>query len=122
MSENKQKLCAFWKSGHLCQPVRKVEIYITMVLKQGLGSFIEMDRVVERTEKYCMFRWYLGKLYLAVILSLSLSLSLFFFFFWPFLFFFRAAPSAYGSAQARGQIAAAAANLHHSHSNTGFEP
>ena len=36
--------------------------------------------------------------------------------------FFRAAPAAYGSSQARGGIRAAAAGLHHSHSNTGSEP
>ena len=29
---------------------------------------------------------------------------------------------AYGSSQARGQIGAAAASLHHSHSNSGSEP
>ena len=42
-----------------------------------------------------------------------------FFFVWFFFFFclFRAAPTAYGSSQARGQIGAAAAGLHHSHSN-----
>ena len=33
------------------------------------------------------------------------------------IFFLRATPSAYGSSQARGSIRAAAANLHHSHSN-----
>ena len=37
-------------------------------------------------------------------------------------FLFRAAPAACGSSQARGQIWAAAASLHHSHSNTGSEP
>ena len=40
----------------------------------------------------------------------------------PSLFFFllfRAAPSACGSSQARGQIGAIAASLHHSHSQTG---
>ena len=45
------------------------------------------------------------------------SPSLFFSF-----FLFRAAPSVYGSSQARGQIRAAAAGLHHSHSNAGSEP
>ena len=35
---------------------------------------------------------------------------------------FRAAPMAYGSSQARGQIRAVAAGLRHSHSNTGSEP
>ena len=40
------------------------------------------------------------------------------------LFFglFRATPVAYGSSQARGGIRAAAAGLHHSHSNVGSEP
>ena len=33
------------------------------------------------------------------------------------LVFFRAAPTAYGSFRARGQIGAVAADLHHSHSN-----
>ena len=38
-----------------------------------------------------------------------------------FVCFFRAAPVAYGSSQARGQIGAATAGLHHSHSNTRSE-
>ena len=44
--------------------------------------------------------------------------------FWGFLFvyFFRAVYAAYGSSQARGQIGAIAAGLHHSHSNAGSEP
>ena len=33
-----------------------------------------------------------------------------------------ATAAAYGSSQARGHIRAAAAGLHHSHSNAGFEP
>ena len=43
----------------------------------------------------------------------------------PFFFlisFFRTAPMAYGSSQARGRIGAAAASLHHSHSDTGSKP
>ena len=39
-----------------------------------------------------------------------------------FFFLFRAAPVAYGSFQARGWMEAAAARLHHSHSNAGSEP
>ena len=35
------------------------------------------------------------------------------------LAFLRAAPTTYGSSQARGQIGAVNASLHHSHSNTG---
>ena len=38
-----------------------------------------------------------------------------------FFFLFRAEPAAYGSSQVRGQIGAAAASLHHSHSNMGSE-
>ena len=39
-----------------------------------------------------------------------------------FIFFFRAAPIACGGSQARSQIRAIAASLHHSHSNAGSEP
>ena len=35
---------------------------------------------------------------------------------------FRAAPGAYGGSQARVQIGATAASLHHSHGNLGSEP
>ena len=37
------------------------------------------------------------------------------------LVFFRAAPAAYGGSQARGQIRATAAGLHHNPGNTGSE-
>ena len=36
-------------------------------------------------------------------------------------YFFRAAPATYGNSQARGQIGATAAGLHHSHNNAGSE-
>ena len=39
-----------------------------------------------------------------------------------YLLLFRAAPAAHGSSQARDRIGAAAAGLHHSHSNVGSEP
>ena len=39
-----------------------------------------------------------------------------------FIGLFQATPTAYGPSQARGQIEATAAGLHHSHSNTGSEP
>ena len=39
-----------------------------------------------------------------------------------FFFLFRPIPAAYGSSQARGQIGAASAGLHHSHSNARSEP
>ena len=43
-------------------------------------------------------------------------------FFFVYVYLFRAAPVTYGSSQARGQIGAIAAGLHHSHSNTRSEP
>ena len=43
-------------------------------------------------------------------------------FFFLSFFFFRYTPTAYGSSQAKGQIRATAAGLHHSHSNVGSEP
>jgi len=46
-------------------------------------------------------------------------LFLFFGVFCLFVCFLGAAPMVYGSSQARGRIGAAAASLHHSHSNTG---
>ena len=48
--------------------------------------------------------------------SLPLDYEIFFF------FLFKAAPTAYGSSQTKGWIGAAAAGLHHSHSNSGSEP
>ena len=39
-----------------------------------------------------------------------------------FFFFFKATGAAYGSSQARGQITATAAGLHHSHSNIRSKP
>ena len=41
---------------------------------------------------------------------------------YKFFFLFKAAPVAYGSSQARGQIGTTAAGLHHSYSNSGSEP
>ena len=51
----------------------------------------------------------------------KLIVSYFILFIYLFLFF-RAAPATYGSSQARGPIRAAAASLHHSHSNVGSKP
>ena len=54
-------------------------------------------------------------LYVYYLFFLFFFLSFFFFFF----LLFRAAPTAYGSSQARGRIRAVAVSLHHSHSNAG---
>ena len=45
-------------------------------------------------------------------------------FIYTHILFFRATPTAYGNSQARGQVGATAASLHHSHShrNTGSKP
>ena len=49
--------------------------------------------------------------------------TIFFFNFFIFVFcLFRAIPKAHGGSQARGQIGAVAAGLHHSHSNARSEP
>ena len=45
-----------------------------------------------------------------------------FFFFLSFFLLFGAVPAACGGFQARGQIGATAAGLHHSHSNIGSKP
>ena len=51
-----------------------------------------------------------------------LFLSFFSFFFFSFFLLFRAVGAAYGSFQAKGQIRAATAGLHDSHSNMESEP
>ena len=42
--------------------LRKVDIYVTVVLEQGLGIFMKMNRGLEKTEKYCLFKCYFGTL------------------------------------------------------------
>ena len=54
--------------------------------------------------------------------ALFYFLFIFIFILFYFILLFRAAPAAYGSSQARGQIGATAAGLHHSHSSLGSEP
>ena len=73
------------------------------------------------------------KCYLLIFFyKLSVSLACFFVFFFNqfiglsrflnfFFFFFRATPMAYGDYQPGGQIRAATAGLHHSHSNVGSQ-
>ena len=48
---------------------------------------------------------------------MAINFCFFFFSFLFFFFFFRSAPMTYGCSQAMGQMRAAAADLHHSHSN-----
>ena len=52
----------------------------------------------------------------------ELLIFLFFFYFFFIFCLFRAMPTANGSPQARGQIGAIAASLHHSQSDSGSEP
>ena len=56
--------------------------------------------------------------FINVMMDVKTEKNFFFFFF--LVFFFRTAPVAYGSSLARGQNGAAAAGLHHSHSNCGI--
>ena len=60
-----------------------------------------------------MFLFFLMAIYIYIYIA-------FFFFF--FFFLFRAAPTVYGSSQARGGIRATATSLCHSHSNARSEP
>ena len=53
----------------------------------------------------------------SAVMNIRVHETFFFFFFLPF----RAAPAAYGSSQARGQIRTTAAILHHSNSKAGYE-
>ena len=57
-----------------------------------------------------------------VVVLKVVATSLFQLFFFYFFLLFRATFAAYGGSQVRGQFGATAANLHHSHSNTGSEP
>ena len=54
--------------------------------------------------------------------SQNLNTTFFFFLSFCLFVFSRAAPVAYGGAQARGLIGAAASDLRQSHSNAGSEP
>ena len=64
---------------------------------------------------FVMVKYY-NSLRAQIMISIfSNKVSIYFFF-----FLFRSIPEAYGSSQARGQTGAAAATLHHSHSNAGF--
>ena len=45
----------------------------------------------------------------------------YYYYYYYYYCLFRAVPAAYGRSQARGPIGAAAACLHHSHSNAGSE-
>ena len=76
---------------------------------------------------YLMSICFLGLLHLCLLPSSSLSGSSLFLFLFLFLsvclfLLFRTTRMAYGSSQAWGQIGAAAASLHHNHSNTRSEP
>ena len=60
-------------------------------------------------------------IWLVLLTYFKTSLHLFIYLF-IYLFIFRALPTAYGTSQARDQIGAVAAGLHHSHSNSSSEP
>ena len=56
-------------------------------------------------------------------LNKKMGFSLVFYSLFYFIFLlFRATPAAYGGSQARGQIGAVAARVHHSHSNLRSQP
>ena len=76
-----------------------------------MESFISIQKYIEDyNEPICIHHSVLiNNQLIANLISLS------------FFGLFRAVPMAYGSSQGRGLIGAAAASLHHSHSNAGFK-
>ena len=60
--------------------------------------------------------------FLFILLFYFFSILIFIYLFICTFVFSRAAPMAYGGSQARAPIGAAAADLHHSHSNVGSKP
>ena len=66
------------------------------------------------------FKFIFGSTFQNFSFSLSMLCKIFLETF--FVCFFRAAPAAYGGSQAKGQIRAVAAGLHHSHSNADSKP
>ena len=62
------------------------------------------------------FKWLVFLLYQSYK-KICITQIIYIYIFW----LFRATSVAYGSSQARGPVGAAAAGLHHSHSNTGSE-
>ena len=82
-----------------------------------LGSFLK----AASSDTSILFTYYLFKCDHALIWALVLFSFLFFCFFFVVVVF-RATSAACVSSQARGPIGAAAASLHHSHSNAGSKP
>ena len=85
----------------------------TCLVREDLGMFcVAPKRIIKpRWSGQCLPRIHFPFLQYQ---HLSLSFS-----FFRFFLLFRAAPGAYGSSQARGQIGAAVAGPHHSHSDVG---
>ena len=94
-------------AGHTPQTHKQVRPRMGVLQQEGQQTFI-----INKGQMVYLWNVYFRKLFF--------SFLLFFFFF--FFFSFSATPLAYGSSQARGRIGAAAADLRHSHGNTGSEP
>ena len=109
LTYNIDSLCSFTFS--LIQLVEVYNFYLSK--NQLLVSLISLKNIYYLTGFYSIF-----------ITSFLLDLGLFCWGFILILFylFLRATPMAHGSSQARGQIGAAAAGLHQSHSKAGSEP
>ena len=78
------------------------------------------SRLVVAREEWEAVEW-MGRFLGGLLLFCCCVGFLFFLFCFVFLLF-KAAPVAYGGSQARDQIRATAADLHHSHSNAGSMP
>ena len=76
---------------------------------------------IEPSSSWILLRFITTKPQWELLPQIKLNSPLLFYLF-ICLFIFRAAPMVFGSFQAKGWIRAAAAGLHHRHSNTGSEP
>ena len=87
-----------------------------MELMSGAGK-AQVDIHAKRKNFYCLR--ILSMSFVSNTLSVAFTHIICFILFTLFYCLFRASTMAYGGSQARGQIGAVAAGLHHSHSNAG---
>ena len=109
------------KRGSTSLAIKNMQNKVTMscqLIPTKMAIIISVFADVETESSYTAdwnVKWYCS-------LENNLSISFFSFFLSFFFCFFRAAPTAYGSSQARRQIRAIATSLHHSHRNVGSKP
>ena len=124
--------CTIWKLpdqgsnsshiGDLCHSFGNARSNLLCPARNQTGNTTEMSQIINPlclsgNSGNALLMYALHYMYVYVFKSFITTVFLFFFFFC----LFRAAPTAYGGCQARGQIGAVPASLHHSHSNARSE-